>query len=865
MSTQNLQALLNPRSVAVIGASTRRDGIGRIVLNNIVAGGFPGTIYAVNPKRLRVAGATWVGSVEELPAAPDLAIVATPAATLPDVVEALGRRGTRTAVVISAGINAIKGLREKMLVAARRYGLRLVGPNCLGIILPHARLNAAFARNRATPGHIALISQSGAVVAEMLDTAADRHVGFSAVISAGDMADADIGDLIDLLSADRHTRAILLYVEGIDRAVSFMSAARAAVRSKPIVAIKAGRSPNAARATLSHTGAIAGSDDVYRTAFRRAGIVEVDTVAELFDAAEVLARSHPLSGDRIAIVTNGGGAGILSVDALAENGLQLASLSAGSMEALDAAVPQWSRGNPVDIRGDAGTAEYLDAIQILRRDEEVDAILVINCPTALAKPGKIAEAVAGRFTGHPGPGRYRPVIGCWLGHGNTDAARAVFGEGEFPVFGTPEDAVRGLRYLLAAHRARELIPAAEGPSGGACDREKAQHVIARARDAGRELLDEVEAKTLLAAYSIPVVETHFAATAVAVGRAWDSLDPPYVVKIVSPTATHKSDIGGVALDLADRRAAIAAARKMEKRITKEHPEVKITGFTVQPLIARPHSHELIAGLSNDPAFGPVLVIGAGGKAVELLHDRALELPPIDARLATRMIDGTRIAAQLAGFRGEPAANRDAIVSVLRALSALAVDLPDVLELDINPLLVDPFGAIALDARVRISAKPRLSRLTIKPLPMEWSTNLVTRGGTRIHVRPAQESDAPALAEFFRHVSEEDHHFRFLSAKKDVTQAQIAAMVCVDPRRTITFIALDEKQQLLSAGTLESDCNGEKAEVSISVREDCKGRGIAWRMLEYVLRYASAHSIEVVESLESSENRAAISLEREMGF
>jgi acetyltransferase len=433
------------------------------------------------------------------------------------------------------------------------------------------------------------------------------------------------------------------------------------------------------------------------------------------------------------------------------------------------------------------------------------------------------------------------------------------------VFRSPEDAVRGLRYLVSAHHARELIPAAESQCQGICDREGAQRVIAQVRAAGRELLNEIEAKSLLAAYGIPVVETHFAATAVAVGRACEGLQPPFAVKIISASATHKSDIGGVALELADSRSAIAAAKKMEKRIAKDHPEVTISGFSVQSMVARRHSHELIAGISNDPAFGPVLVVGAGGKAVELLHDRALDLPPIDGRLAKRMIAGTRISERLAGYRDEPAANRDAIVSVLRALSALAVDLPEVLELDINPLLVDPSGAIALDARIRISRKPRLSRLVIKPLPMEWAADLVTRGGTRIHVRPAEESDAPDLAEFFRNVSEEDHHFRFLSAKKDVTEAQIAAMVCVDPRRTITFIALDETQRLVSAGTLAVDCNGEKSEVAISVREDCKGRGIAWRMLEHILRYASAHSITVVESLESTENRAAIALEREMGF
>jgi acetyltransferase len=865
MSTRNLQALLTPRSVAVIGASTRADGLGGMVLNNILEGGFPGPVYAVNPKRLDVAGATWAASVEQLPAAPELAIVATPAATLPAVIEALGRRGTRIAIVISAGVTAANGLRNKMILAARRYDMRILGPNCLGIVLPHAKLNAAFARNAATAGHVALISQSGAIVAEMLDTAADRKIGFSAVISAGDMADVDLGDLIDVIASDPHTRAILLYVEGLATAVKFMSAARAASHFKPIVAIKAGRSGAAAAASVTNTGAIAGSHDVYSAAFRRAGIIEVETVTELLDAAEILASHHPISGDRVAIVTNGGGDGILAVDALTANGLHIAKLSNGSIKALDASLPHWSHGNPVDIGGDAGTGEYLDAIQILRRDEGVDAIMVINCPTAVAKPGKIAEAVAGRFAGHPGPGRYRPLIGCWVGHDNADAARAAFGEGEFPIFSSPEDAARAVSYLLTARHAGELTPAAEDPCDGHCDRKAAARVVAKARENGRTMLDEIEAKSLLAAYGVPVVETRFAATPAAVRQACEGLKPPLVVKILSPGASHKSDIGGVALNLRDSRAAVAAARKMERKIAADHPELPIAGYSVQPMVAREHSYEVIAGISDDATFGPVIAFGAGGKAVELLHDRTLELPPLNRNLSERMIDGTQLAARLAGYRGEPSANREAMISVLRALSAIAVDLPDVVELDINPLVVDPSGAIALDARVRISRTPRLSRLALKPLPMEWSANLLTRDGSRIHIRPAQEADAPALTDFFHHVSEEDRHFRFLSATKDVTSAQIAAMVSVDPLRSITFLAFDKDQQLLSAGSLTSDCNGDNAEVAISVRQDCKGRGIGWRMLEYILRYASAHSIKVVESLESAENRAAIELQREMGF
>jgi acetyltransferase len=866
MTIRNLDALLHPRSVAVIGASGRPGSVGQVVLTNILSGGFSGPVHAVNPHRFDVAGAQWAPSIEVLPAAPDLAIIATPAVTVPDVIAALGARGTKAAVVISAGIRADNGLRQAMLDASRPHLLRIIGPNCLGVLMPHAGLNASFARAQVLPGKLALLSQSGALVTAMLDWASERSIGFSGVVSAGDMADVDLGDLVDLFAADPETGAILMYVEGITNAPKFISAARAAARIKPVVAIKAGRSAAAGKAAFSHTGALAGSFDVYEAAFRRAGIVMVDSLTELFDAAETLCRARPATGERLGIVTNGGGAGILAVDALGAAGGRLADLAPATMMALDPAMPAaWSRGNPVDIVGDADAERYRVALDAVEGDEDVDALLVMNCPTALAGEGEIARSIAARAQdGKP----HKPTLACWLGGPNAEAARTAFAATDIPLFDSPEGAVRGFGHLVAARQARQFLMRTPSLHREVHDdRKAARALLDEVRGDGRTTLNEVEAKQLLAAYGITVVPTRLATDAEAVRGACDGLDGPYAVKIVSPEITHKSDVGGVALNLADADAAVAAARIMAEGIGRERPQARIKGFAVEAMIVRESAHELIVGIADDPTFGPVLMVGAGGKAVEVLRDKALGLPPLDDDLARAMIAKTRIARLLAGYRDEPAADVGAVARVLTALSAMAADLPDLIELDINPLLVDAEGVIALDARVRIaSAQVVMSRMAIRPWPAEWCADLTTRSGLAFHVRPVRPDDEEALGQYFTHVTPEDLRFRFLTGLRIVDRERLAAMTQIDYRRTMTFLAFgDDRRTIMAEATLATDPDGERAEVAISIRPDLKHRGISWTLLEHVLRYAQAQGIAVVESVESAENDAAIGLEREMGF
>lgn len=864
MSIRNLSALLAPKSVALIGASDRPGTLGRIVLDNVLGGGFAGRIDVVNPNRVERMGTGWFPSVGDLPAPPDIAVVMTPAATVPGIVEGLGAIGAKCVVVLSASADA--RMRQQILDAAQPHLLRVVGPNCLGIMSPRAGLDATFARTKARPGGLALISQSGALVTAMLDWAEIRGIGFSGIVSAGEMADVDIGDLLDLYATDPQTKAIVLYVEGVTDAAKFMSAARAAAIKKPVVAIKAGRSADAARAAFSHTGALAGSYDVYQAAFERCGIVTVDTLTELLDAAQTLTMCETAGGDRLAIVTNGGGAGILAVDALAGSGAHAAELDPSTIAALDLVLPpSWSHGNPVDLIGDAGPDRYAHAIGTVLADPGVDALLVMNCPTGTAGSADFAAATAQSVAKARAASVHKPVLACWLGDGNTLEARGRMADAGIPLYVSPEAAVAGFGHLRAAREARAaLIERPAASRSVTRDVAVAERILGAVRGHRLELT-EIEAKELLSAYGVPVAATRFVTKAEDVVAACQTLNPPFAVKIVSPDITHKSDVGGVALCLPNVQAAENAAREMAEVIARDRPDARLVGFAVEEMIERPQAYEMLAGIATDPTFGPLLMVGAGGTAVEILADKALALPPIDHADALTLIDRTRIAELLRGYRNVPPAAIERLADVLDALCAMTLDLPDIAELDINPLLVDAAGVIALDARVRLTAEPQqASRLVIRPAPMHWSAELVTRDGRRIAVRPVRADDEPLLAEFFAHVSPEDLRFRFMGGIDSVDRERIAAMTRVDYRRTITFLAFDG-ETLVATAMLAADPDRTRAEVALATRSDSKGAGVSWSLLEHVMRYAKAEGIGKVEALEYADHDAALQMEREQGF
>lgn len=863
MTIRHLDAINHPQSIAVIGGSSKAGSLGTRVLENIIDGGFAGTVFAVNPDKVELDDVWWVASIGDLPRTPDLAVVVTPAATIPEIVDQLGALGTRVVAVIST-VPHDAATRQAMLDAARPHDVRLIGPNCLGLLLPHARLNASFAPRNASAGRLAFLSQSGALITAMLDWAADRHVGFSGVVSLGDMADVDLGDLIDFYAGDPHTDAILLYVEQVTNPAKFMSAARAASRIKPVIAIKAGRTEGAGKAAFSHTGALTGSYDVYAAAFRRAGIILVDTLGELFDAAQILSRYRPPYGERLAIVSNGGGAGVLAADALPSVGASLAALSEGTIAALDPALPAaWSRANPVDVVGDARAERFSAATRTVLADPAVDAALVIHCPTAVATGEEIAKAV---IAVRQEAGGRKPLIACWMGPRNAEAARSLFDAAGVPVFDNLDDAVRAFGYLAKASAARAaLMRAPAHQVVPASDRARARAVIVGARNAGREHLSATEAKAVIAAYGIPVVAGMLARDSGAIARVCTDLPPPYAVKVVSPQLPHKSDVGGVALDVATIDDAERVAIDMAARLGRDHPEASITGFEIETMVHSASGRELLIGVARDPTFGPVIAFGAGGKAVQVTRDVAFGLPPLDSVLAGEMIGNTRVARLLAAYRDVPAVDIDAVVRALNAVSALVIDMPEIAQLDINPLLADEHGVTALDARIALSAEKAASQLVIRPAPMEWSANLTTRDGVRMHVRPIVPDDEDALADLFHHVTSDDLRFRFMTGLREVGRDRLVAMTQIDYWRTMHFLAFAPDGTAIASALLACDPDRDRAELAVSVRSDFKGRGVSWTLVEHVVRYAEAEGIGAIESVESCENRAALALEREVGF
>ncbi len=863
MTIRHLDAINHPQSIAVIGGSSKAGSLGTRVLENIIDGGFAGTVFAVNPDKVELDDVWWVPSIGDLPRTPDLAVVVTPAATIPAIIDQLGVLGTRVVAVISTVPHDMT-TRQAMLDAARPHDVRLIGPNCLGLLLPHAGLNASFAPRNASAGRLAFLSQSGALITAMLDWAADRHVGFSGVVSLGDMADVDLGDLIDFYAGDPHTDAILLYVEQVTNPAKFMSAARAASRIKPVIAIKAGRTEGAGKAAFSHTGALTGSYDVYATAFRRAGIILVDTLGELFDAAQILSRYRPPYGERLAIVSNGGGAGVLAADALPEVGASLAMLSEGTIAALDPALPGgWSRANPVDVVGDARAERFSAATRAVLADPAADAALVIHCPTAVATGEAIAKAV---IAAREEVGGRKPLIACWMGPRNAEAARSLFDDAGVPVFDNLDDAVRAFGYLAKASAAREaLMRAPAHQVVPASDRARARAVIVGARNAGREHLSATEAKAVIAAYGIPVVAGMLARDSGAIARVCADLRPPYAVKVVSPQLPHKSDVGGVALDVATIDDAERVAVDMVARLGHDHPEASITGFEIETMVNSTSGRELLIGVARDPTFGPVIAFGAGGKAVQVTRDVAFGLPPLDSVLAGEMIENTRVARLLAAYRDVPAVDIDAVVRALNAVSALVIDMPEIAQLDINPLFADEHGVTALDARIALSTEKAGSQLVIRPAPMEWSADLTTRDGVRMHVRPILPDDEDALADLFHHVTSDDLRFRFMTGLREVGRDRLVAMTQIDYWRTMHFLAFAPDGTAIASALLACDPDRDRAELAVSVRGDFKGRGVSWTLVEHVVRYAEAEGIGAIESVESCENRAALALEREVGF
>ncbi|WP_137157739.1 bifunctional acetate--CoA ligase family protein/GNAT family N-acetyltransferase [Rhizobium sp. FKL33] len=874
MTIRNLDAAFDPRAIAVIGASDREGSVGAVVLANILSGGFAGAVYPVNPKYSRLRDLECRARVADLPEAPDLAVICTPPATVPGLIGELAARGCRAAVVITAGVSAASGLKQAMLTAARPHLFRIFGPNTVGLILPHARLNASFAHRTPAPGGVALISQSGAIVTSLIDWAAGEGVGLSAAISLGDMADVDAADCLDMLSGDPNTRVIVMYLESIAHPRKFMSAARAAARIKPVIAIKPGRHAAAAKAAATHTGALSGADRVTEAALNRAGVLRVRALDQLFDAVEVLSRFEPMPRIRTGLVTNGGGAGVLAVDRLMDWKGDLADLSTETIAALDATLPpNWSRANPVDIIGDAPPERYVEAVKAVARDPGVDAIVVMNCPTALASPIEAARAVAalavnGRIEG-------KPTIACWLGEETAREGRAVLRAAGVAVYAAPEAAADAIGYLgqwSQAQAALSRVPEAS-PEIGSEARAKVAAILRAVANDGRTMLGEVEAKSALSAYGLPTPETLIAATpedARAIAEHLLERGGRLVVKLQSRTITHKSDVGGVILGVDSADAAVAACREIERRLTALGQADAIDGYAIQPMIERPHAHELIVGASLDSVFGPVILFGAGGTAVEALDDATIGLPPLDAVLSGDLIDATRINRLLKGYRDRKPADRAAIIDAIQAVSALTADFGAIRALDVNPLLADEDGVIALDARIEIDPsrldEPAPNRaLAIRPYPGEWAED-VDLGPLKVHIRPIRPDDLALYGPFFARISDEDLRLRFLSPRRHFPDQMLKRLTQLDYDREIAFVALDRATgDLMAIGRLNADPDKDKAEYALLVRSDLQGHGLGWTLLRRLIDYARADGVCSIEGVILAENDRMLQMAREFGF
>ena len=882
MSTYRLKSLLSPHSVALIGASPRRRSVGRAVLENIRKAQFNGLFGLVNTRYAEIDGVPAVASVDQLPFVPELAVMTAPAAAIPDLVDQAGKRGTAGALIVSAGLGHGAGsLAEAAECAAQKYGMRLIGPNCLGIMMPGANLNASFSAHMPRAGNLALITQSGAIGAGMVDWAAQRDVGFSGIISIGDQLDVDIADLLDYFAMDHATRAILLYVEAIKNSRKFMSAARAAARVKPVVVVKSGRMAQGARAAATHTGALAGSDAVYDAAFRRAGILRVSNLRELFDCAETLGRVGPPPGKRLAILTNGGGIGVLAIDRLVELGGTPAAIAPAIREKLDAVLPQtWSGSNPVDIVGDADAARYAATLELLLSDSENDAILVMNVQTAIASADEIAAAVIDLVAKYRQQHRRaaKPVLAVWIGAGQK-IVEALSSAG-IPNYLTEDDAVRGFMHLVRHQEVVEeltRVPPAmpEGLLDTLPDTEVAKRIIATALADGRNWLDPIEVKGLLAAYDIPMVATLAAADAEQAAAAASRLfaqGKTVVLKINSRDIVHKSDVGGVVLNLTNPDAVRAAATEILARARAARPLARISGVIVQAMVVKAKARELILGLADDPTFGTVIVFGRGGTAVEIINDKALALPPLDLQLANDLIARTRVSRLLPTYRDVPAVKPDAVAIVLVRLAQMAADMPEIRELDINPLLADENGVMAVDARVAVGrAEPKfrgagLSNFAVRPYPSQWERHLQIRDGWRVFARPIRPEDERLIHDFLRHVTPNDLRLRFFAPMKEFTHAFIARLTQLDYARAMAFVAFDETgRDLVGVVRIHSDSIYESGEYAILLRSDLKGRGLGWALMQLMIEYARSEGLKEISGDVLHENTSMLDMCRSLGF
>lgn len=876
MGPHYLSKLFNPASIAVFGASDRPESVGANALHNLLEAGFQGRLYPINPKHAQVQKQVCYPDLSALPEVPELAVIATPAATIPAIIQACGEKGVSHAVILSAGFEDENGKRiqQQMTASAHAYGMRLIGPNSLGILCPKIGLNATFSKNQARPGHLALISQSGALCTAVLDWAEANDVGFSLVVSSGDAADIDFGEILDFLATDSQTHSILLYIEGIADARRFMSGLKTAARMKPVILLKSGRLPAGSRAALSHSGALIGSDDVFNSAIERAGAIRAFTIFQLFAAARTLSDGIHLKSNRLAIVTNGGGPGVMASDRAAELGIALPQPAAETLQQLSKVLPKhWSHGNPIDILGDASSERYVQAVEACQNDPQFDAILVLLTPQAMTDPVAVAEALIAFVARTP---HCKPLFTAWLGESLVQAARDRFSAHKIPTFHTPEAAVEACSFLSAYHQNQQLLMQVPATGEQHCiraDVEGARTLIQTALAEQRAFLSTTETRAVFHAFGVPITPAIEAATAQQAMIAAESLGFPVSLKINSPNLTHKSDVGGVRLNLSSVQEVRQAFTQMIARIQQAQPDAKILGVTVEPMHLAPFARELLVGVARDPVFGPAITFGSGGTEVEVLQDRSVALPPLNAFIARRMIARTKVAKLLGAFRGRQPANEEAIVEVLLRISDMVAQLPEILELDINPLFADEHGVMAVDARIRVQAtNPRAQpydHMAIHPYPSALSRQLQTHTGLAMTIRPIRPEDAKMEVDFVANLSERSRYLRFMNHLQALTPQMLSRFTQIDYDREMAFIATTEDAagQTIEIGVTRYTTNpdGLSCEMAIVVRDDYQHQGVAALLLQSLIEHAKSKGLQRMEGEVLSENAGMLKLAKQFGF
>jgi acetyltransferase len=870
--TVRLEKMFHPRSVAVVGANNRPHRVGGVVMRNLLAGGFEGPIMPVNPRAEAVAGVLTYPDVASLPRTPDLGILCTPAETIPDLVDELGARGTRAVMIVARGLGSVRDrdgrtLEERTLAAARAHGVRVLGGGTLGILSPHVGLNASFSRVAALPGNVGFVSQSDAVGTLLLDWAHPRHVGFSHFVSLGDGSDVGFGEVLDFLGSDPDTAAILLYVESLRARGSFLAAARGAARNKPVLAIKAGRGASrrgAPRALAADTLSLVEPDDVFDAALRRAGVVRVRDIGELFDAVQTLARARPLSGERLAVVSNGGGVGLIVADELDAGGLRVATLSDGVAARLRPLIPPgWDGRNPVDVLVDAPPERYGAVLDVLLESAEFDAVLAIHTPSTLASSTEVARAVVRTLAARRGS-----VLASFGGGASVDPARRLLADAGVPVYDTPAEAARAFRTMVSHRRSFEAllqippsVPAEFRP-----DRARARRIVHGALDEGRDFLKLAETIGLLEAYEIPVTEIELVETPEEAGRVARALGLPVDVAIRSPQIRRKREVGGMARSLQSAEAVVDEARSMVARVAEWRPDAHVTGFSVQRVPQRRHARELFVGAAVDPLFGPIVLFGAG-RDTELVRDFSVALPPLNLALARELVSRTRVAALLEAGPNRPAADVDAICLTLMKVSQLVVDLPEIVEIDVNPLLADDRGVVAVGGYTAVARATGsgAARLAIQPYPDGLEETVTLGDGTEVLLRPVRPEDEPAHSEFISRLSPEDSHFRFFHTIRAMPRTQLARLTQIDYDREMAFVATrrgpDGKPETIGVVRTVADGENETAELAIVVRSDLKRRGLGTHLLRKAIDYCRRRGTKELAGDVLAGNEAMLELAR----